>query len=220
MIILKKNFPFRKKLGKVRRKLFKTNAAYWYYKCLKKEENIRPPILEEHITFSTSYYSEVVQWILKHRNEYPWIYNVKELESALRNGHYFPCLISGGQIAGFVKVGFKRVYIEDYEREIDLSKEEAFIYDTFILPQHRRKYLGSYLLFELFKDLMQKGIAVAYCHIPTWNVASSRLYLKVGFKRLAYVRYLRFLQFYHFSHRLEDIRKHARKEAEKFVMAF
>jgi ribosomal protein S18 acetylase RimI-like enzyme len=212
-------FQLRKKLGKIRRKLFKTNAAYWYYKVLKKDEYIKRPLIEAKMIFDNSNHSEVVQWILSHRNEYPWIYNAKELKSAFEYSHFYPCLKMDGEIIGFIKVAFEKVYIEDYEREIDLGKEEAFIYDTFVLPEYRRKYLACYLLAELFNDLIRKGTAVVYCHIPRWNVASSRLYLKMGFQRLSYVRYLRFLKYYHFSHKLEDIRKQARKDVEKVLVA-
>jgi len=212
MKILETDFPLRKKLGKIRRQLLRIKGADWYYRILKKGEKMQSLYLKSKAVFDPSSPAEVIQWIKEHSREYPWIYNKREINCALDHGHWFPSLKIDGKVIGFIKVGVNRVFVEDYEREISLNNGEAFVYDTFIHPEHRRKHLACYLLTELFRHLSKKGIAIVYCHIPRWNLASARLYLKMGFKRLSYVRYVRLLRYYCFFPKLEKIRSRAKKE--------
>lgn len=206
---------FRKKLGRIKRCLFKTNAAYWYFKPLIKNDCPRIQFHSE-VRFEPCNFAETVQWIIDHKNQFPWIYNTKELDCAARYGHFFPSLKYQGDIIGFAKVALKRAYIEDYEGEIILNDDEAFIYDTFILPEFRKKHMGSFMLDNVFVYLQRRGIHAVFCHIPEWNIASSKLYLKMGFKRLCHVRYIRFLRFRYFSNRPQGIKERATKEIESF----
>jgi len=202
----------RKKLGKVKRKLFKTNEAYWYSKHLGEEVIIR--IREEPGLRVEFYgYAETINWIRKYYKEFPWIYNPKEVKCAEKYNHFYPSLKYNDKVVGFIKIAIVRAYIEDYEDEISLADDEAFIYDTFILPEFRKKRMGSFMLFSILNELKKKNFLFAFCHIPNWNCASCKLYQGMGFKRISYIRYIRLFRFRYFSAKPDTVKKKARRES-------
>ena len=76
----------RKKLGKIRRRLFRTKAAHWHFLALNKNE-YNCPAIDAEIIFDFSDFDQVVDWIMIHRYQFPWVYNSKEIECAKKYGH-------------------------------------------------------------------------------------------------------------------------------------
>lgn len=203
----------RMKLGIVRRKIFKTNHAYWYCRRITEVDNF--DLNDQNLKLTFDNYLETTGWTRIHQRSFPWIFNPRQNESAEKHKHFYSSLMYNSNLIGFVKIGVGRVYIEDYEREIDLAKDEAFIYDTFIHPDYRKKHMGSFMLREIINELQNKGFLYVFCHIPDWNVESIGLYKKLGFKAVSNVRYVRLCQFRYFSKGPNKVREVGRILCEK-----
>lgn len=201
----------KKILFTIRRALFYTNEADWYCKFLTKEDCAFAGS-EAGLRVEYNNYNETVQWLRVRNKEFPWIYNPKEIESAEKCKHLYPSLKYNEAIIGYVKIAVAaKVYIADYEDDIDLKNDEAFIYDTFILPGFRGKQMGSFILCNIFNKLKTDGISFVFCHIPGWNRDSSKLYQNLGFKKISNVRYLRLFNFRYFSNRPDYVKEDGRK---------
>src|SRR4030042_4888987 len=93
----------RKRLGRIKRGIFRSKAAYWYFKPL--FNNVCGYIQSEpDVGLDLYSFAETKQWIINKTKRFPWIYSIKELDCAEKNGHLFPSLRYRGEIIGFVKV--------------------------------------------------------------------------------------------------------------------
>ncbi len=201
--------PIRKTIGAIKRKNFKTNHAFWYCKLLDHEKTIHYGRNHDpSITIDYSNREHAIRWIQEQSTKFPWIYVPEEIDYATRYHHYYPLLIREGKICGYIKVALNKAYVEDYENELSLQYDEAFICDTFILPDLRGQHLGRTLLSATLSQLT--NIRFVYCHIPGWNQASRRLYQHLGFQRIGHIRYIRLMRFRFFSHKPEKIKETGR----------
>jgi len=187
-------------LGRAAKKVyslfFRTNNAVWYRLDLNgaPAPDATGPA---KVVFSSG--GEIIRWIREKSAEYPWIYIENELDTAFRENHVFPCATIGGEIAGYLKVGFGRVYVHDFSREISLPAKVAMIYDTFVLPEYRGKHVGLTLVNQAVDYLRGRGYERLWCHIPEWNVASSTLYRRAGFREIKRIRFVRLMSFGFFN---------------------
>jgi len=173
--------------------IFLTNVSDWYCADLTRGmENIAiPPEVE--IAFDSA--ERVIDWMREIQVDFPWIWIDAELRTAGEYEHFFPLLHRDEELLGFMKVGLRRAYVTDYHRCIDIPPNSAFIYDTFVHPDHRGHGLASCMVAETMKELSSRSISRLWCHIPEWNRASIRTYAKCGFKKVARIRYARLLGF-------------------------
>ena len=96
-----------------------------------------------------------------------------------------------GKKVGCIKIGFKNVYISDYDKIIKLPNKMAFIYDTYVLEDQRKKGVAKYLITHAIKFLKAHKYTKVRCHIPPWNKASISAYEKIGFRKISYIRYFK-----------------------------
>jgi len=192
----------KKKLGKVKRGTFRANQAFWYVKLIKGAE-VQPESTpdNEAIEITVNDYHNLSKWLKKHSSDYPWIYNQQEIEYAAQYGHLYASIYHQGEIVGYVKVALVWAYIEDYEDGIPLEADEAFIYDTFTLPKFQKRHFATKLLSAVLDHLKTSAVNFVFCHIPEWNIASRKLYQKLGFKKIAPVRYVRIMKRQYFSNK-------------------
>lgn len=194
---------------KIRSVLYSTNSAIWFKKNL--EENLKP--LTSDINVQVDFHNKnIIQWLHDNHNKYQWIYVPKEIKSADTNQHLFATLIYNKTIIGYIKTGINKVYILDFDEDVLLPPDVAFIYDTFILPEYRGKNIIPFTIVKVISFLKQRGIKEVFCHIPKWNTASRRAFEKVGFKAIAYIRFWRAFKFkflikdiYRASYRIENL---------------
>ena len=184
-------------LTKLKHILFETNSADWYCRDLRNEVTDIVPSKSVQIIFDNK--DEIVRWLRENRFAYSWIYVPQEIETAILEKHIFPYVKCHGRIIGYVKVGFKRVYIMDYNKIIDFPDKDSFIYDTFILPEFRGENIAPFLLEETIKYLRNQGYERLWCHIPSWNTSSRRAFAKLNFERIDCIRYLRILNLRFFT---------------------
>ena len=176
---------------KALRVFFDTNAAVWYKRLLHFPPQNVAVNIPARIHFSD--FNETLSWITQQNTS--WMLNSSELAIAKTEGHIWANIKCKGSIVGYIKCGFKNVYINDYKEVIKFPPKIAFIYDTFILPEHRGARLATYLINETCTFVRNKGFTSVMCHIPHWNIASKKAYSRVGFTRITTVRWLKILPF-------------------------
>lgn len=178
-------------LKKIQRTICVTNDAYWFAREL--HERIERPLLETAAIVDFSNKEETIRWLEKNNSNFGWMYVPEEVSLARACGHYLPSVRFDGKVIGYIKIARERAYVLDYEGELRLPSSDAFVYDTFVLPEYRGKSIGTFLISEVMAFLKQKGYRRLWCHIPTWNAASVAAFSKSGFRRIAHVRYFRVL---------------------------
>ena len=184
--------PFcRKVAGRLERDLLVTNAADWYRADLCERPAAAAGSAEA--TFRLDATEEVIAWLTELSGAFGWAYVQEEVDAARTWGHLFGLLRVEGQRAGYIKVGLSQAYVTDFERCIAVPHGSAYIYDTFVHPEHRGRSLAQLMIAQALEGLRGREIRWAWCHIPPWNVASIKSFTKNGFKRIKRIRYLRLL---------------------------
>ena len=171
--------------------LFYSTCSTWFECRMGKPEKLIIPDFQTEINMLEADKGNLIEWLLEHRSQYPWIYSEKEIMSAQLNNHQFLMLKHYQEIIGYVKIGFGPTYINDFARSITFDTETAFIYDTFILPEYRGKSLAVFMLNELTDNLRAQGIKRIICHIEKWNVPSIKSFSRAGFKEKMTIRLIR-----------------------------
>jgi len=169
--------------------MFATNSADWYRAELSQEPPSVPVPPEVSVDFNA--WDEVHDWLLELRDVFRWVYVIEELRVARDFSHVYPLLRAGRSKAGYIKVGFQRAYVTDFEAEISIPPGCAFVYDTFVLPEYRSRGLATFMISEVLAFLRRRDMRYVWCHIPSWNAASIRAFTKNGFVRTKHVRYFR-----------------------------
>lgn len=169
--------------------LFRYKKVGWYEKDLLDLPLQIKPKIEVKIDFTST--DEVIDWIREKKIE--GSDDSFEIEYAQINKHYFPVIKYNDKIIGFEKIGFKKIFILDFEGFICLPDRAAMIYDTFILPEYRNLGMASFLTRESMIYLKNKGFEKIYCHILPTNKSSIKSFSKVGFKKIRNIYFLKIL---------------------------
>ena len=174
-------------LARLGRLIYETNHACWFQRDLNETIAEAPPAIP--VSFQHNNPHATIKWMRTLQK--PSIVDPAELAVAQAEGHYLVNVRHSGRIIGYVKVGFGRVYIQDFQGVAIFRPNEAFIYDTFVLPEFRRQGIASAAIEFCMRLLQRNGFTRLYCHIPTWNVASIKAYNRSGFQPLRSLRYRR-----------------------------
>ncbi len=186
---LVKEYGFISTIKIIIKNLFCYKKVGWYEKNLLDLPSQFKPKIEVKIDFTST--NEIIDWIKE--KKIPGTDDPFELEYAQVNKHYFPVARYNDKIIGFEKIGFKKIFILDFEGFIHLPDRSAMIYDTFILPEYRNLGIASFLTRESIIYLRNKGFEKIYCHILPTNESSIRSFLKVGFKKIRNIYFLKIL---------------------------
>jgi ribosomal protein S18 acetylase RimI-like enzyme len=174
--------------NKVRHALFIANSADWY------ERDLTQPCSNAlagavRVTFDGM--QETLSWMRSLGIEY--IVHPDEIAVARANQHLFGAARMAGRTVGYIKVGQRDVFVQDFGKRIAFPSDVAFIYDTYVLPEERGQGIAGCLIQAAIIELQRRGFRILRCHIPPWNHASVRAFKKCGFKRRKYIRYIRIL---------------------------
>lgn len=149
---------------------------------------------------------ELAQWLWS-TNDLAWAADTRELEVASRHSHSWISWRIDSEIVAFCKVGGSRVFVEDFDRALDLPGGIALISDVYVTAHMRRKGIARELLLATMSHLKEKSFCGVACHIPASNEPSIRLFKSVGFESLGKIRFTRLLGMPIFSRRPEDLLK-------------
>jgi len=178
-------------LRKIHYKVFITNHAYWFVRDLREKIERPSPKVPVKIDFSNK--EDTIRWLQENHSRFGWMYIPDEISLAHSCGHYLPSIRLDGKVVGYIKIGRERAYVLDYERELHLPSRDALVYDTFVLPEYRRKRIASFLIAEAMAFLREEGFRRLWCHIPPWNTSSIRAFCRSGFRRIAHIRFFKVL---------------------------
>ena len=164
--------------------IYSCNSAIWYEK--KTDNSIKHVVsdIEIKVDFRNS---NIIPWLKEHHPTYSWLYILKEIECAEKYDHIYATFVYEEEIIGYIKIGIKNVYVADFDEIVTVPSGVAYIYDTFVLPAYRKKNIIPHAFNTILSFLRGRGINEIFCHIPAWNIASIRLYKKLGFKEVAFI---------------------------------
>jgi ribosomal protein S18 acetylase RimI-like enzyme len=180
---------FQKGIKRILTVSFQRNSAIWFQRNLFEEINIPDSEFPVKVNLLTG--DETLDWIKTLNKE--WMFDIREINLGVNQGHYFGNAKWNNETVGYIKVGFNKVYVLDYEKVIKFPPRLAFIYDTFVLPNYRGKGIASQLISESLCFLKEKGFKGVLCHIPPWNESSISAYTRNGFKEIKEINYFRIL---------------------------
>jgi ribosomal protein S18 acetylase RimI-like enzyme len=175
-------------LKKTRHAIFRTNHASWYARDLNRPFEDLPAKIPIEIEWD---FSKTLEWMKANSDAVDVI--PKELETAVRENHYYPNVRHEGEIIGFIKVGRGDVYVMDFDMNVHFQDHTAFIYDTYVNPDYRGKRIAPALITDVMRFLKQNGYDRLMCHIPLWNTASRSTYRKCAFEEIEHIRYFKLL---------------------------
>jgi ribosomal protein S18 acetylase RimI-like enzyme len=181
---------FYRAFRKIRKILFKFHTSYWYIRDLRKPLNNIEPSLKVDIKFNSM--SDTLEWekVNLHSGVF-YAEDIKEINVAQKNKHYFVNVSHNHKIIGFLKVGLREIYFKEYMANIPIPQHIAFIYDTYIHPNYRGMGIAPYMINAAMKQLSTNGLKFMMCHIKPLNLASQSTYAKVGFEKINFIWHLR-----------------------------
>jgi len=107
-----------------------------------------------------------------------------------------------GMIAGYLWASFKRkVYVQEFEREMNFKIGEVYLYDVFALPDFRRKGLFKKLLEETLHYFKSRNVKKANAYTLTSNKASQKAFRALGFRTVRLVKFVKIFKFKKFEER-------------------
>lgn len=169
--------------------IFETNSATWYIRYLDSDDiEIKSDI---PLAINYSNFNETSDWIRD--QNIPWMLSENERKIAINEGHYWMCAKYNGNIIGYTKVGFGKVYVNDYKKAVKFPIDTVFIYDNYVKPEFRGKKVVPYLMNEACLFFRKKGFAKALGYVPDWNIASKKSVIRIGLKSAKKIRYIRIL---------------------------
>jgi ribosomal protein S18 acetylase RimI-like enzyme len=174
-----------RRLRAIKRFVCQNNAALWYEKDLL--EGCAAPDMTLPVRIDIHDAEGTLRWLRSFQES--WMYNEKEIDVGLREGHYFANAKLNGRIIGYTKIGIGRVYLYDFGTCLALPSHVSFLYHVYVDKEFRKNSIAQDLIIAVIADLVPKGYRKMACHIAKWNTPSIRLFESLGFRRIADVRF-------------------------------
>jgi ribosomal protein S18 acetylase RimI-like enzyme len=165
-------------LRNIRRRIWDYQKAVWLVRDLSIVLPRNETSLPVEIDFSHP--EETIDWLA--RQNIAGTVDPRELEVARRYKHLLPLVKLEGEIVGYLKIGFEKVYVLDFRREFDFPSGVAFVYDSYVALGLRGRNVAPFLIDRASELMKEKGYTQVYCHIRVKNLSSIKAYQKSGFK--------------------------------------
>ena len=165
-------------LRNIRRRLWDYQKAVWLARDLSVVLRRNETSLPLEIDFSHP--EETIEWLV--RQNILGTADPRELAVARKYKHLLPLVRMEGEIVGYLKIGFEKVYVLDFDREFHFPGRVAFAYDVYVIPRLRGKNVAPFLIDRVSEFMKEKGYTEIYGHIRVKNLASIRACQKCGFK--------------------------------------
>jgi GNAT superfamily N-acetyltransferase len=173
--------------------LCQTHAADWYRVDLAPPRAEEPAPAIDGLDIALDATEQAIEWMRSLKEQFGYAHVEQEVAAARRYGHVYALARVEGQPAGYIKIGFEKVYVGDFHRLVHLPAGTAFVYDTFVHPSFRGKRLASRRVAAAMDCAAQRGGRYLWCQIPRWNVRSIRSFVSGGFEPRGHIRNFRLL---------------------------
>ncbi len=188
------------------KRYFHTNSAWWFIR------DLSLPITELFPPFRIDIINNRTEDVIKYMKIKDYISNY-ELDVGRKEGHTFWGLLFNGEVKGFCKCGYRKVYVNDFREILSLPDNVAFIYEYEIDETLRGKGIGKYFISTILWRLQDNNWQYAICHIPPWNIPSIKVMEACGFKKMGFIRFVEFAGIKWKSKSIESLLKQAIKYA-------
>jgi ribosomal protein S18 acetylase RimI-like enzyme len=111
------------------------------------------------------------------------------MKVAISEGHYWVNAKFDGKIIGFIKIGFGKVFVSDYNKILQFPKKVAFLYYVHVAPDFRGKKIAPYLFNKACKFCKEQGYTKALGYVHDWNVASRKSLSNAGLREIKRIYY-------------------------------
>jgi len=129
--------------------------------------------------------AEVIDWMKAQPVDGTW--SARELASMERRGQLIGGLYMGHELVGYTKLGWSRVYIMDYQCDLDLPEGDCMVLDSYIAPGRRGQGLGNFLVAESSREMAIRGFERRLSFVRADNVPMLRVAARAGYRRLGQV---------------------------------
>ena len=109
---------------------------------------------------------------------------VSGMQTQIRLGHKCLGLKNDGKIVGFTWCQFDKFVDYPPSKGFDLEQNEAYLYDTYILPDYRGRNLAALLSYKCHQELAKIGRTVLYSASLIPNTPAIRFKKKIGAQKL------------------------------------
>jgi len=169
--------------------IFESNHHHWLLRYLDKEEVEIEPKIPVAINFLKPDINKTFDWIKK--INFLWGLYKREKEVAIKEGHYWLTARSNGEIIGFIKFGFGKVFVSDYNEILQFPPNVVFLYEIYVAREFRNKGVASYLINETCKLCKEKGYNKILTYIHSYNHPSLKSFGNAGFRIIKRIYYFK-----------------------------
>lgn len=168
------------------------HLRYWYSSIIIYEQNLAGgttiPLIDTEIEVSVrcASFNDIEKMFQVNIDK-------KKISKRLEHGHI--CFVSvrgDGKIVGYCWVAYEGIHLNEIDRKLELSPEEAMIYDCFVYEEYRKRRVYQRMLGTVCIFIRDKGFQRVYIHSVSTNIPSNKGIKKVGFKEKGRVSTLKF----------------------------
>jgi GNAT superfamily N-acetyltransferase len=127
-----------------------------------------------------------------------------EFKERLRQGKAWLYVYEGGRFVGSAWYTFKDEHETVTGIMHSLNKNEAYVYNTYIVPEFRKLGIHTFLLNEQLRRVRKEGTVRVFGIISSENIASRKSFYKAGYSD---VKKYHILRYWKWSHVFEFIIK-------------
>jgi len=114
-----------------------------------------------------------------------------KFENRLTKGKAGFVALVGGRIVCYVWISFQDEYEPFLGMNIELNQENGYIYDTYVIPEFRRKGINSAVCNRALEYIKSRGYKGALTAVGGKNIPSIRTFKKLGFVEYEVFRIIR-----------------------------
>jgi len=104
-----------------------------------------------------------------------------KFENRLTKGREGFVALVGGRIVCYVWISFQDEYEPFLGMNIELNQENGYIYDTYVIPEFRRKGINSAVCNRALEYIKNRGYKGTLTAVGGKNIPSIRTFKKLGF---------------------------------------
>ena len=183
------------RLGKtVLSPLYKSESMFFYEKDLFSIPRVIQPKLAVCFRFATNEDSKDLENSMYHA------YSELLLRFVKKN----KCFIGSieNEIVFYAWISILKAYIPEIDTYINLTNNEAYIYNVRTLKKYRRNGIAAYAYHKILGYCKDSGFTKALISVCGNNISSVKSIEKAGFKRTKEIKYTRILGFKTYSEKI------------------